>query len=46
VHKKLGGTIWRELRLACEMHGVAYPEESEREMREYYRREMGWEIES
>lgn len=46
VHKKLAGTIWRELRLACEMHGVAYPEESEREMREYYRREMGWEIES
>lgn len=44
AHENLAGEIWRELRLACEMFGVPYPAEAEREMREYYRREMGWEI--
>jgi predicted nucleotidyltransferase len=46
MHEKPAGTLWRELRLACEMHGVAYPEASEWEMREYNRRELGWEIEA
>jgi hypothetical protein len=44
AHENLAGAIWRELRAACEMHGVAYPEDAEREMREYYRREMGWRV--
>ncbi len=38
------GAIYREMRAACEKFGVAYPEEAEREMREYYRRELGIEI--
>jgi hypothetical protein len=44
AHEAVAGAIWRELRRACEMHGVAYPEAAEREMREYYKREMGWEV--
>ena len=43
AHKALIGALWREIRRACEKHGVPYPEEAEREMREYYRWEMGWE---
>ncbi len=43
LHEHLLTNIWRELRAACEMYGVAYPEEAEGEMREYYRRELGME---
>ncbi len=38
------GAIYREMRGACAKFGVAYPEEAEREMRDYYRRELGMEI--
>lgn len=44
AHDDLIAAIWRELRRACEMHGVAYPADAEQEMREYYRQEMGWHI--
>jgi predicted nucleotidyltransferase len=43
-YEQLTGTVWWELRRACEMHGVAYPVDAEREMREYYRREIGWQV--
>lgn len=46
VHQELIGAIWRELRRACQKHAVNYPDDAEREMREYYQREMGWEIEA
>ena len=46
VHEELIGAIWRELRRACQKHAVNYPDDAEREMREYYQREMGWEIEA
>lgn len=38
------GAIYREMRGACERFGVAYPEEAEREMREYYQRELGIDV--
>jgi hypothetical protein len=44
AYEALAGAIWRELRNACGTHGVAYPDDAEREMREHYRREMGWEV--
>jgi predicted nucleotidyltransferase len=46
VHEQLAGAIWLELRRACELHGVKYPSDAEREMQEYYLREMGWQIEA
>lgn len=44
AHERLIGAIWREFRAACKKHGVVYPEAAEREMREYYRRELGMEV--
>ena len=36
--------IFRELRAACAMYGVPYPETAEQEMRRYYHRELGIDI--
>jgi len=44
MHERLIGAIWRELYAACERLGVDYPADAEREMQEYYAREMGWDI--
>jgi hypothetical protein len=44
AYEQLTGAVWQELRRACEMHGVTYPAQAEREMREYYRREIRWEV--
>ncbi|MCH8052316.1 MAG: nucleotidyltransferase domain-containing protein [Chloroflexi bacterium] len=44
LHERLIAAVWRELRLACEKWGVEYPESAQEAMREYYRRELGFEI--
>ncbi len=41
LHERLIGSIWREMRAACQKHNVEYPDEAEQEMREYYREELG-----
>jgi predicted nucleotidyltransferase len=41
VYETLLGQLWRELRAACEKHGVEHPEAAERETRAYHRRELG-----
>ncbi len=44
LHERLIGAIWRELRAVCQELGVAYPEQAEQEMRDYYRRELGLNV--
>lgn len=44
LYERLTGAVWRELRLACEKWGVSYPIVAQEEMREYYQRELGFEI--
>lgn len=44
LHERLISVVWRELRLACEAWGVAYPVAAQEEMREYYRRELALDI--
>ena len=44
LHERLIDAVWRELRLACEKWGVEYPDSAQEVMREYYWRELGFEI--
>lgn len=44
LHERLIGAVWRELRLACEKWSVSYPVAAQEAMREYYQRELGFEI--
>jgi hypothetical protein len=44
LHGRLAGAIWRELRLACEKWGATYPTAAQEQMREYCRRELGFEV--
>lgn len=44
LHERLIGAVWRELRLACALHGVDYPTASQEAMREYYLRELGLKV--
>jgi predicted nucleotidyltransferase len=46
VHARLSGAIWRELKSACAKFEVEYPEQAEAEYRDYYRRELGLEIDA
>jgi hypothetical protein len=44
LHERLIGATWHELRAACKQWDVAYPTSAQEAMRDYYRRELGWEI--
>ena len=46
LHEVQFGLLWRELRVACTKWGVTYPEVAEKEMQDYYRRELGFNIKS
>ena len=43
-HARLLGLIWRSFREACAVTGATYPDDAEREYRDYYRRELGIEV--
>lgn len=43
-HARLLGLVWRSFREACAVCGATYPEDAEREYRDYYRRELGIEV--
>lgn len=44
VHERLLGVLLAELRAACERYDVDYPDAAERELRDYYRRELSIEL--
>ena len=43
-HARLLGLVWRSFREACTACGAIYPDDVEREYREYYRRELEIEV--
>ena len=44
VHERLLGVLLAELRAACERYDIDYPDAAERELRDYYRRELGIDL--